>query len=99
MPEWFCAGCAFKDAEHEVRAHARRLRHDFGASEVFGLRMYGSDLTSVGVSGFSAEGALLSYVHANRCPVAWCPSLVLEDDEVLGHMRRHIAQGDWLPPG
>jgi hypothetical protein len=97
-PEWFCAGCAFKDTEHDVRAHARQMRHEFGASEVFRIRMRGVDVTAIGVTGFAAEGALLSYVHANRCPVSSCPSPVLEDDQVLRHMRSHIANGEWQPP-
>jgi hypothetical protein len=95
-PAWFCAGCTFKDAEHDVRVHAARMRHEFGASEVF--RMAPLEVTSIGVTGFGAKGDMFSFVHANFCPVADCSSRVLEDDEVLEHMRRHAARSEWQPP-
>jgi hypothetical protein len=95
-PEWFCAGCAFKDAQHDVRVHAARMRHEFGASEV--LRMPPFGVVSIGVTGFGALGDMFTFVHSNFCPISSCSHRVLEDSEVQTHMRNHVARGEWRPP-
>jgi hypothetical protein len=98
---WFCAGCTFEGSEHDVRIHAEHMRHEFGVSEIFRMKPFRStsiDFTSIGVTGFGAKGALPTFVHLNSCPVSGCPNRVLEDDEALEHMQRHIALGEWQPP-
>jgi hypothetical protein len=99
--KWFCAGCTFEGEEHDVRVHAERMRHEFGASEVFRakpFRFASIDMTSIGVTGFNAEGYPFSFIHLNECSVAGCPNPVLEDGDVLEHMRGHFDRGEWPPP-
>jgi hypothetical protein len=99
--KWFCVGCIFEGGEHDVRVHAERTHHEFGASEIFLLKPLGPtsiDFTSIGVTGFGAKGAAPIFVHLYRCPVSGCPNPVLEDDEVLEHMRGHFTRGEWPPP-
>jgi hypothetical protein len=98
--KWFCAGCTFEGAEHDVRVHAERMCHEFGVYESFLMKPFDStsiDFTSIGVTGFGAAGSSFTFIHLNRCRLSGCPNPVLEDDEVLEHMRGHFTRGEWPP--
>jgi hypothetical protein len=94
--EWFCAECSFDGSQQELREHAARLEHVFGAGEWLFLRDI--EILSMGVTGCGApEGVVPTWVHANWCSVPDCKSPVLEDDEVIEHIRQHFINGEWPP--
>jgi hypothetical protein len=95
--KWFCAECSFEGSQQDVRVHARALGHIFGAGEWLFLKDL--ETMSMGVTGCAApEGVVPTWVHANWCYIPNCSNPVLEDDEVIPHIREHVANGEWPPP-
>jgi hypothetical protein len=89
-PMWFCAQCDLRGSETAMRAHGTITGHEVGAHEVvFHKDM---EVISLGATGAGPKNSAFSYVHANWCPVEDCPNRVLEDDEILVHLRNHIAR-------
>jgi hypothetical protein len=91
--EWFCAECEFDGSEDEVKEHAKRFQHRYGAGEY--LFMADFQVTSMGVTACPLpEGMEMMWVHANYCWKEGCPNPVLEDEEVRDHIRKHLAKGE-----
>ena len=94
---WFCAECALEGSQGEVREHHLQSGHIFASGECLYLKdaVYtGLSNMSIGVTGYYAEDAKPTWVHANWCYVPGCSSPVLEDNELRDHVRQHVANGD-----
>jgi hypothetical protein len=90
----FCDSCGFEGTPMEAVEHNRKTAHLVGITENYIHRVVDVDTSAIGVTGIPTRGmAEMGYTHLYWCLWPGCPDRILDDDDdVLGHDRRHMRE-------